>query len=136
MDFLEGILKERSGDLLGALTGGAGFSAEQAEKFLPEAGSKVGQVIASKASDLDLSDMASASNIGAIMSGLDVAGLASKVGVSTEQGTNGLTALLPMLLGFLGDKGKDAGGLLGLLGGGEGLGDALGALKGLGGFLK
>lgn len=136
MDFLESILKEKSGDLLGTLTGGAGFSAEQAEKFLPEAGSNVGQALVSKASDLDMSDLASASNIGAILGGIDVAGLARKVGVSTEQGTNGLNALLPMLLGFLGDKGKDAGGLMGLLGAGGGLADKLGALKGLGGFLK
>ena len=136
MDLLENILKERSGDLLGALTGGAGFSADQAEKFLPEAGSGIGRALLSKATDLDVSDLASKANIGSIMSGLDVAGLAKAAGVSADQGTRGLNVLLPMILGFIGDRAQGAGGLSGLLGAAGGLGDALGAVKGLGGFLK
>ena len=135
MNFLQDILQEKGGDLIAELTGKAGFSAEQAQNFLPEAGSSVGAAMASRASDLDMGDLTSAANIGAIMESVDIGQLASRVGVSAEQGTQGLTALLPMLLGFIGGKGAGAGGLLSLLGAGRGagLGGALGALKGLGG---
>lgn len=135
MDFLEGILKEKGSDLIAELTGKAGYSTEQAEKFLPEAGSSVAAVLAERASDLDLGNMASAANVSAILKGVDIGGLARRSGVSAEQGAQGLTALLPMLMGFIGDRGAAAGGLLSLLGGGAGLGDAMGSLKGLGGKL-
>ena len=135
MDFLEGILKEKAGELIGQLTGKAGYSTEQAEKFLPEAGSSVASVLAASASKLDLEDLTSAANVSTIMKGVDIGGLASRSGVSAEQGKQGLTALLPMLMGFIGDRGAGAGGLLSLLGAGDGLGDAIGSLKGLGGKL-
>lgn len=135
MDFIQNILSEKGGDLIGALTGRAGYTTEQAKRFLPEAGSAVGEAVTSQASKLDLSDLASAANIGAVLKGVDVSALATRTGVSAEQGSAGLNALLPMLLGFIGEKGKGAGGLLALLGSGKGLGGALGEMKGLAGRL-
>lgn len=136
MNFISDIIKERSGDLIGQLTSKAGFSREQAERFVPAAGSSVADTLAKKALELDLTNLASASSIGAIAKHVDVRALSQKAGVTAEQGAKGLSSLLPMLMGLIGDRAKDAGGLLSLLGGGASGGN-LGALKGLAGkFLR
>jgi hypothetical protein len=135
MDFLETILKEKSGDLIGALTSKAGYSAGEAERFVPAAGSSVVQAMKSQAGSLDLDDLQNAANLGQIMKGVDIAGLAKKVGITPEQSAKGLTAMLPLVLGFMKDHGEGLKGLLGMLGGADGgLGDALGGLKGAGGL--
>jgi hypothetical protein len=134
MEFIQNILTDKAGDLLGALTGDAGYTADQADTFLPEAGSAVGEAVVSQATKLDLADLASASNIGAVLGAVDVSGLANKTGVSAEQSTAGLKALIPMLLGFIGQRSQGAGGLMSLLGGGKGSG-ALDGLKGMAGKL-
>jgi hypothetical protein len=135
MDFLEKILKEKSSDLIGALTAGAGYSAKEAERFVPAASSSVVQAVASQAGKLDLDDLQNAANLAKIMKGIDIGGLASKVGLTPEQSAKGLAAILPMALGFMKDHGDGLKGLLGMLGGGDGaIGDALGALKGSGGL--
>lgn len=133
MDFLNDIIRDRGGDLVGQLTSKAGFSKEQAERFVPAAGSSVADTLAKKASELDLNNLASPSSIGAIMKHVDVGALSQKAGVTAEQGAKGLSSLLPMLLGLIGDRAKGAGGLLSLLGGAGAAGGNLGALKGLAG---
>ena len=131
MDLIKGILEQKGGDLISALTSQAGFGQQQAEAFLPEAGESVMTAMAATADDLDMSDLSSAANVGAVLQNVDVASLAARTGLTTEQGSHGLSAMLPMLLGFIGEKG-DAGSLLGMLKQAGDLGDVLGGLKGLG----
>lgn len=135
MDLINDIVKEKAGDLIGALTGQAGYSMDEAERFLPEAGSEMTSAFLSRSSDLDLENLSSQANISKLLGGIDVGGLASRVGVPEKQGSDGLGALLPMVLGFLGQKGGGAAGLLALLGNAGDLGDKLDKLKGLGGKL-
>jgi hypothetical protein len=133
MDFLNDIIRDRGGDLVAQLTSKAGFSTEQAERFVPAAGSSVAETLASRASEMDLTNLASADSVGMILKHLDVGAIAKKAGVTAEQGAKGLNSLLPMLMQLIGDHAKDASGLLALLGGGGGLGKNLGALKGMAG---
>ena len=133
MDFLNDIIGDRGGELIAELTSKAGFSADQATRFVPAAGSSVMDALTSRASDLDLDDLASPSAIGTITQQLDIGALSQEAGVTAEQGAKGLSSILPMLMGLIGDHAKGAGGLLSLLnagGAGEG---GLGALKGLAG---
>ncbi len=135
MELMQNIMADKATDLLGALTGKAGYTTEQADRFLPEAGTAVGSALSAQASELDLADPASASNIGAVLNSVDVASLANRTGVSAEQSVAGLNALLPMLLGFLGERAGGASGLLALLGSGKSIGGALGGVKDVAGRL-
>ena len=118
MDILKNMLGGSQGaDLLSTLTG-AGFSAEQAEKFLPAASESVMQA----ASGMDLGGAGDMVN--SLLQNIDIQSLADKVGLDPSMVTNGLTALLPQLIEML--KGD---GLSSLLGGG-GLGGLLGGLTG------
>lgn len=132
MDFLKDIIRDRGSDLVGELTSKAGFTKDQAERFVPAAGSSVADTLVHKASELDLGNLASAASVGAIMKHLDVGALSQKAGVTAEQGTKGLSAFLPMLLRLIGDRAEGLGGVAALLGAGA-AGDKLGALKGLAG---
>jgi len=129
VDFLQGILKDKAGDLMGELTGKAGFSADQAEKFMPEAGSAVMDAMKSQASNLDLENLSAPGNVQALTEGIDTGALASKAGLSPEQSAGGIKAMLPMLLGFIGAKSGGASGLMGMLTGTPG--GMLGKLGGL-----
>lgn len=129
MDLLTGIFKEHGADLASKLTVQTGFSADQATRFLPEAGSAMLDAFKSGETKLDLDNVASAGNVDALLAGIDTEGLASKVGVSPELGASGLSAVVPPLLGLLGSdagalaglkalmSGSDAGGMLGKMGG-------------------
>ena len=144
MDLLQNLLKEKGGDLVGALTGSAGFGKPEAERFVPAAGSSMLDAFKSQAGSLDLDDIQNAAKIGAvrgaetvdkIMQGIDIGGLAKQVGITPEQSAKGLAAIMPMVLGFMKEHGDSLSGLLGMLGGGADgpdVGDALGKLKGLG----
>ncbi len=118
MDFLSGILKEKSPQLMGALTSKAGFSPEQAEKFVPAAGSAVMDTMKSQAGNLDLDNLSSPNNVKTVMGGIDAGSLASMAGVTPQQSVGGLTAIVPMLLGLIGSKAGGASGLVSMLGGG------------------
>lgn len=135
MDLLQNLLKEKGGDLVGALTGSAGFGKPEAERFVPAAGSSMLDAFKSQAGSLDLDDIQNAANVGKIMQGIDIGGLAKQVGITPEQSAKGLAAIMPMVLGFMKEHGDSLSGLLGMLGGGADgpdVGDALGKLKGLG----
>ena len=131
MDLIKDILESRGGDLVQALVGQAGFDADRAKAFVPEAGSSVLDALTSRASDLDLGDLASQSNVDRLVDHIDVGDLASRAGVSAQESSRGLAAFVPMVLGFLGEK-SDAGGLLALLGKADDVGDVLGKLGGIG----
>ena len=130
MDLISNILKENGGALASALVSKTDMGKDKAEAFLPEAGSSLMDALTSRASSLDMSDLASQANVSSLMGAMDTAKLASKVGVTAEQGSKGLMTFLPMVLGFLQDSNADD--LLGLLGKADGLGDTLGKLKGIG----
>ena len=136
LDFLKDMLAEHSGDLVAKLTGSAGLSSEAAEKFIPAAGSATVDAIKSESAGLDLTNLAAAGNVSSVMSGIDVGALASKVGISAEQTTSGMSAILPTILGLIGSKAAgSSGGVLALLGLGGGLGGVADKIKGMGGLL-
>jgi len=134
MDLLKNILAERQQDLAAELTRAVGFSKDQAERFVPDAGTEVLTALTQRPGDLDLANPTSAANVGSIIRGLDVAAIAGRAGISADQGKRGLTTLVPMLLGFFA-KADTNGGLLSILQASGGASDALGTLKGLGGKL-
>lgn len=131
MDLLKDILGARTEDLISELVGRTDFGREEAESFVPEAGRSVAGALAKRAGDLDLSNIASASNVGTLIEQIDIGSLASKVGLSADKGASGLAAMLPMLLQFLGSN-DNAMGALKALSKADG---ALNTLKGLGGKL-
>lgn len=132
MDIVERIMEQRGAAFLEALVGGTELSADEAERFLPEAGASVGRAMTEQAAKLDPLDLTSLDNIGTLLRGIDISGLAARTGTSVPQAVDGLNTLLPMTLSFLQEHAGFADGLLGLLGGAEPLGGALGALEDLG----
>ncbi len=123
MDFLKDIIQEKGADLAGGLVDKLGFSAEQAETFVPEAAGSVFDAVKENAGELDLAELAS--NPGPLVDKIDVGALAEKVGISSSQVTSGLGAIVPTLLSLLQEKAGGLSGLTSMLGG-QGLGKALG----------
>lgn len=132
MDFLKDILAQKGTELAGTLVEKSGFSTEQAQAFVPEAAHSAFDVVKEKAGDLDLANLAS--NTDAVISGIDVGALASKVGIDSSQARSGLGAILPTLLSAVQERAGGLSGLTSMLGG-EGLGKALGGVGGIGGKL-
>ena len=129
---LEALLKEHSGELLGALTGGAGLETSEAESLLPPALSGIGDVIGS--GDLDLTSLlgGGGDGVSALLQKLNIAEIASSAGIEEGRAQSGLSSLIPVALSLLGDKAGGAEGILGMLGGSSGSGGgALGALGGI-----
>ena len=127
MDFLQNLLGDKTSELVSGLVDKAGFSADQAKAFVPEATGSVVDAVKG-AGDIDFSNLGAAAQN--VMGKVDVSSLAGKVGIDTEQARNGLTAFVPKLLQMLQEKAGGAEGIMSLLGGlGEGgLGGALGGL--------
>jgi len=105
---IAGILSSQGPELLKTLEG-VGFSADQAEQFLPEAG----QQIAGALSGGGLENLLGSADIGTLLERVDVADLASKLGIDGGLVGSGLNAILPQIMEAL--KGE-AGGILGGLG--------------------
>jgi hypothetical protein len=120
MEILKNLISEHGSSLMSTLTD-SGFTAEQAQQFLPEAT----QGISDALSGGGIADMLSGGDLGgmasSIIGNIDVEGIASKVGVDSSVASNGLSALVPQVLGLMNAEG---GGLSSLLGGegGGGLG--------------
>lgn len=131
MDLINDIVAKRGGDLIRTLTQYGGFTPDKAEAFVPEASKSVISAVTAHAGDMDLSNLASSANVASVLKHVDIAQLAGRTGVTAEQGSKGLSAILPLLLGFIGEQG-DAGSLLGLVGKAKGLGDTLDGIKSFG----
>lgn len=131
MNLLDDILGARTADLVAEVVGRTQLDAGEAEAFVPEAGRSVAGALAKRAGDLDLADLASAANMATLLDQIDVVGLAERLGFSADKGRSGLTAMLPMLLGFLSKNDAAMGALRAL----SGAGGALDGLKDLGGQL-
>jgi hypothetical protein len=131
VDLIQTVLDQKGGELLSALIQKTTMDKTQAESFLPEAGRSVMDAMTSSASELDTETIASTANMTRLVDRIDVGALASRAGISAEQGMSGISTIVPMVLGFLGESG-DAGALLGLAAKAKALGGSLGAVKGLG----
>ncbi len=136
MDFLGALLEEKQSTLVETLTGETDLSPDEAERFVPEAGSAVVDAVASHGSELDLDNLDGTGNVESLLGMIDIPGLATRTGLSPQKAAGGLLAILPMILGFLGIKAGGGPGLLSALGGlSGGAGDMLGGLGKLGGGL-
>lgn len=120
MDIFKTLLAEKSGTLVNELTAKAGFSTEQAEKFVPEAGTAVVDSLKSQAGSLSETDLAGPEGMKAVLGGIDIEALSGKAGIPSALGAQGLTSMLPTLMGMLSSKAGGLGGLLGMMGGAEG----------------
>jgi len=112
MEILKNLISEHGSGLMSTLTE-SGFTADQAQQFLPEAAQGMSDAVSSGGiSELlsggDEGDMAST-----IMSKIDIESIASKVGIDSSLASDGLTALIPKVLAMMNTEG---GGLSSLLG--------------------
>jgi len=120
MEILKNLISEHGSSLMSTLTE-SGFTADQAQQFLPEAAQGMSDAI----SGGGISELLSGGDEGGlastIMSKIDVEGIASRVGIDPSLASNGLTALIPKVLAMINSEG---GGLSSLLGSGGGGGIA------------
>ena len=122
MEMIKNLINEHGASLVSTLTE-SGFTAEQAQQFLPEAAQGISDAVGTGGVSGLLSgsgegdDMAST-----IMSNIDIESIAAKVGIDSSMASDGLTALIPQALAMINSEG---GGLSSLLGG-EGVGKVVG----------
>lgn len=132
MGIVDEILSNNGGQLAAALTKKAGFSAGEAQRFLPLGIGRVVEVV--KAGGADVGTLLSGGGAASLLARVDAGSLASASGIEAAKATSGLQALLPLLLSALRDKAGSAEGIAALLGGGSGAG-ATGAVGNLAGKL-
>ncbi len=125
MDFLKNLLDENTAGLVSGLVDKAGFTADQATAFVPEAAGSVVDAVKGAGADLDFSNMDAVAQ--SVMDKVDVASLADKVGLDTNKVQSGLGALVPNLLQIAQDKAGGAAGIMSMLGEG-GIGKIVGGL--------
>lgn len=123
MELVQQLLSEKGGEIIQNLTGRLGFSAEQAERFVPAALKSVLGLL--QGGKLDAGALLGGSGEADVLAKIDTEGLAREAGVAAAQVPGGLQSLLPTLVSALQDKGGAAA-VLSLLGG-EGSGGILGA---------
>ncbi len=134
MDIVKQLLAEQTGPLVEKLTSQLGFSADQAQSFVPAAVAQVIEVL--KGGKLDLASLLGGADPSALIDRVDAGALARAAGVEPAQATTGLGAIAPAILEALQKQGGGAEGLLSMLGG-EGAGGLLGKASGLAaGFFK
>lgn len=129
MDLLKQLLDEHAPAFVNALTRDAGFSADAARKFVPEAAQRSFDAV--KSGSVDVDAFVGKRDLGALLGKLDLAALGAKCGLDAQQVETGLKTLLPMLLDVLKQKGIDAS-LVRMMfgGGGSGVGGGLANLAG------
>lgn len=89
MDILKSMIGDKTMGVLVSGLIGRGFTRDQAERFLPEAGSNV---IAS------LQDETSGSDVSSILGSIDIDNLASNIGIDSSMVSNGLKYIIPGLM--------------------------------------
>ena len=111
MEILKNLISEHGPSLISTLTEN-GFTADQAQQFLPEAAQGVSGAI----SDGGISELLSGGDesviASTIMNKIDIESIASKVGIDSSQASSGLTTLIPKVLALINTEG---GGLSSLL---------------------
>ena len=103
MDLLRSVLEKRAVDLASALTARAGLTREEAERFVPEAGTDLIESWRWQASKLDEEDVAAESNVQELLRGIGAKRIASKVGLTAEATWSGLRAFVPLVMRFAGE---------------------------------
>ncbi len=113
MDILNDIIGDKGAEILGALTQ-QGFSADKAQSFISESGSSI--MYALNSGNVDLSQDNIEQKSDSIIGNIDIASLASKVGISSEMAQKGLGTVVPLIMSAVQDKLGDTSGLMSLLG--------------------
>jgi len=103
MDLLRSVLEERAVDLASELTARAGLTREEAERFVPEAGTDLIESWRWQANKLDEEDVAAESNVQELLRGIGAKRIASKVGLTAEATWSGLRAFVPLVMRFAGE---------------------------------
>lgn len=117
MDLIKELISSKGAGLLNELTG-SGFSAQQAQKFLPQAAQSVfGAMQGLHVPSLLAADAPTQTS--SLLDNVDIPGLASRVGIDVGLTRGGLEKVIPVATGFLKEN-SGAAALLGLLGGGGG----------------
>ncbi|MBT8335201.1 MAG: DUF937 domain-containing protein [Gemmatimonadetes bacterium] len=126
MNFLKNLLGDSASGLVSSLVSKAGFTADEAQAFVPEATTSVVGAVKTTG-DIDLSNLGAAAQ--KVMGDIDVPALAKRAGIGPDQAQGGLTAIVPTLLQIIQEKAGGAGGLMSMLGGvTQGGGGMLGGL--------
>ncbi|MGH0034528.1 MAG: hypothetical protein ACQGVK_05835 [Myxococcota bacterium] len=130
---IEGLLKQHSAELVGALAGQSELDEGEAKALVPPALSGIGEALGGGGIDL-AGLLGGQGGAGELLGRLDVGGIAAAAGLGEDRARSGLESLIPIVLSLLGDKAGGAEGLASLLGGAGGS-DAMGAIGGLAGKL-
>ncbi len=117
MEILKNLISEHGSSLMSTLTE-SGFTADQAQQFLPEAAQGMSDAISGGGITELLSGSDEDGMASTIMSKIDIESIASKVGIDSSLASNGLTALIPKVLAMLNTEGGGLSSLLGSEGGG------------------
>ena len=126
MDMLKDLLANHSSELIDALSE-SGFSVEQAQEFLPEAGQGVKDAL-SGGDMVSLLGNDSDTIVSSLLEKMDITAIAERLGLDETMVSNGLEVLIPKVMEIFKGEG---GGLSSLLGGDEG--GLLGSIAKLGG---
>lgn len=125
---IQAILGDKFKDLTSALTSQSGFSAGQAEAFIPEAAKGFLTTLQENGQGLDLSDISNSAST--LLQSFDINSLAEKVGISAEQAQSGIAAVMPILMSFAEQHQDKIESLSSMLGGNSALSGILGSLGG------
>ncbi len=118
MEILKDLLMNNSSELVNTLSE-SGFSAEQAQEFIPEAAQGVQQALSDGGGDL-LSMLGGGDTEGIVstlLEKVDIAGIASRLGLDESMVNTGLETLLPRALEIMNEQGSGLSSLLGGEGG-------------------
>jgi len=112
MEILKNLISEHGSTLISTLSE-SGFTADQAQQFLPEAVQGISDAIDGGGISELLGGDDAAGIASTILSKIDAESIASKVGIDSSLVSNGLTAVIPKILALINPEG---GGLSSLLG--------------------
>ncbi len=126
MDILNDIIGDKGAEILSALTQ-QGFSADKAKSFISESGGSIMTALNTGNVDLTEADVQQKSD--SIIGNIDIASLASKVGISSEMTQKGLATVVPLIMSAVQNKLGDTSGLMSLLGNSDAGAGLLGNIK-------
>ena len=134
MDMIKNMIAQKGAEFAAPLVEKLGFSQSQATMFLPMAiealMAKFGNDDKDESSSFSLAGLlgGGGDDISSMVDGIDVADIASKVGIGEDKAKSGLAALAPAVVDGLKEQGVSS--VLGALGGGDGggIGGMLGKL--------
>ena len=125
-DILRELISNHGSELISALTE-SGFSRDQAENFLPEAGQGIVDAFGDSSDLVELLGSDTSTVVASILEKIDTESVASKAGLDESMVNSGFSALIPKVLAIF----KSEGGVLASLIGGEGGRGLLGGLNSL-----